>query len=109
MNKKTVGRVFGYLRRYPGLALLTLFFAAAGTVMVIVFPRVTGEIINNVVRAHHPELLRGLIFTGLASVHGAVFVQWAADHREQYVRAEGDLRSAERSVLAYAAVAVALV
>jgi ABC-type multidrug transport system fused ATPase/permease subunit len=67
MNKKTVGRVFGYLRRYPGLASLTLFFAAAGTVMVIVFPRVTGEIVNNVVRGHHPELLRGLIFTGLGA------------------------------------------
>jgi ABC-type multidrug transport system fused ATPase/permease subunit len=67
MKLKTVGRVFAYLRRYPGLALLTLFFAAAGTVMVIVFPRVTGEIINNVVRAHHPELLWGLIWTGIGA------------------------------------------
>ncbi len=62
-----MGRVFAYLRRYPGLASLTLFFAAAGTMMVIVFPSVTGKIINNVVRAHHPELLWGLIWTGLGA------------------------------------------
>jgi ABC-type multidrug transport system fused ATPase/permease subunit len=67
MKTKTVGRVFAYLRRYPGLAFLTLFFAAAGTLMVIVFPHVTAEIINNVVRAHHPELLPRLILTGLAA------------------------------------------
>ncbi len=67
MNKRTVGRVFAYLRRYPGLASLTLFFAAAGTLMVIVFPRVTGEIVNQVVRAHHPELLWGLVRIGLAA------------------------------------------
>ncbi len=64
-NHKTVARVFAYLRRYPGLASLTLFFAVAGTLMVIVFPRVTGEIVNEVVRGHHPELLRGLVLTGL--------------------------------------------
>jgi ABC-type multidrug transport system fused ATPase/permease subunit len=63
----TVGRVFAYLRRYPGLALLTLFFAAAGTLMVIVFPRVTGEIINVVVRGHHPELLWHFVLIGLAA------------------------------------------
>ena len=66
-NRRTVGRVFGYLKRYPGLAMATLFFAAAGTVMVIVFPRITALIIDNVVRKNHPELLWGLIWTGLAA------------------------------------------
>jgi ATP-binding cassette subfamily B protein len=64
---RTVGRVFAYLRRYPGLAGLTLFFAMAGTLMVIVFPRVTGEIINVVVRGHHPELLWHYVGIGLAA------------------------------------------
>ena len=54
---KTVWRVFGYLKRYPALALGTLGCAVIGTLMVIVFPGVTKWIIDDVVRQHHPEKL----------------------------------------------------
>jgi ATP-binding cassette subfamily B protein len=64
---RTVRRVFAYLRRYPLLALATLFFATMGTMMVIVFPSITGKIINQVVRAHHPEKLWPLIWIGLGA------------------------------------------
>ncbi|HEX4085110.1 MAG TPA: ABC transporter ATP-binding protein [Chthoniobacteraceae bacterium] len=67
INPKTVGRVFAYLRRYPGLALLTILFAAAGTATVIVFPSVTGRIINEVVNQHHPERLWPLVWIGLGA------------------------------------------
>ena len=66
-STKTVSRVFAYLGRYPGLALLTLFCATAGTLTVIVFPQVTGNIINVVVRQHHPEKLTGYILLGLGA------------------------------------------
>jgi len=65
--RQTVRRVFAYLSRYPWLAGLTLFFAVAGTLMVIVFPHVTAQIINHVVKEHHPELLRLLICEALAA------------------------------------------
>lgn len=58
---KTVWRVFGYLKRYPWMAAGTLSCAILGTLMVIVFPTVTKWIINDVVRAHHPEKLLPLI------------------------------------------------
>src|SRR5256885_284534 len=58
---QTVWRVFGYLRRYPGLALGTLGCAIVGTLMVIVFPGVTKWIIDDVVRQHHPEKLPPLV------------------------------------------------
>ena len=58
---KTVGRVFGYLKRYPWMAAGTLSCAVLGTLMVIVFPTVTKSIINDVVRGHHPEKLLPLI------------------------------------------------
>src|SRR5256884_9351046 len=58
---QTVWRVFGYLKRYPGLALGTLGCAIVGTLMVIVFPAVTKRIIDDVVRLHHPEKLLPLI------------------------------------------------
>src|SRR3989475_5740377 len=58
---KTVWRVFGYLRRYPAVALGTLSCAIVGTLMVIVFPAVTKRIIDDVVRLHHPEKLLPLI------------------------------------------------
>jgi len=58
---KTICRVFAYLRRYPWLAAGTLTCAVLGTLMVIIFPAVTKWIINDVVRAHHPEKLLPLI------------------------------------------------
>ncbi|MEY2480473.1 MAG: ATP-binding cassette, subfamily multidrug efflux pump [Verrucomicrobiota bacterium] len=58
---KTVWRVFRYLKRYPLLAAGTFGCAVLGTLMVIVFPAVTKKIIDEVVRAHHPEKLTPLI------------------------------------------------
>jgi ATP-binding cassette subfamily B protein len=67
VRRRTVGRVFAYLSRYPRLAFLTLFFAVSGTLMVIVFPHVTAQIINEVVKGNHPELLRQLIWEALGA------------------------------------------
>jgi ABC-type multidrug transport system fused ATPase/permease subunit len=58
---KTVWRVFAYLKRYPWLAAGTLACAILGTLMVIVFPSVTKWIIDDVVRANHPEKLFPLV------------------------------------------------
>jgi ATP-binding cassette subfamily B protein len=63
---KTVWRVFGYLKRYPFLALATLACAIIGTLMVIVFPAVTKRIIDDVIGEHHPERLMPLV--GLAAL-----------------------------------------
>ncbi len=70
---KTVWRVFGYLKRYPALALGTLGCAIIGTLMVIVFPGVTKWIIDDVVRQHHPEKLMPLVllaFVAFLLQHG---------------------------------------
>jgi ATP-binding cassette, subfamily B, bacterial len=72
---KTVWRVFAYLKRYPWLATGTLTCAILGTAMVIIFPTVTKWIINDVVRANHPEKLLPLIL--LAAL--AFLVQHAFD------------------------------
>jgi ATP-binding cassette subfamily B protein len=58
---KTVWRVFAYLKRYPWMAAGTLTCAILSTVLVIIFPAVTKWIINDVVRANHPEKLLPLI------------------------------------------------
>src|SRR5256884_4171468 len=64
---KTVWRVFGYLKRYPALALGTLACAIIGTLTVIVFPGVTKWIIDDVVRQHHPEKLLPLVLLAFAA------------------------------------------
>src|ERR1700737_4035332 len=64
---KTVWRVFGYLKRYPALALGTLGCAILGTLTVIVFPGVTKWIIDDVVRQHHPEKLLPLVLFAAAA------------------------------------------
>jgi len=64
---KTVWRVFCYLKRYPLLALGTLTCAVLGTFMVIIFPAVTKWIINDVVRANHPEKLLPLVLLAAAA------------------------------------------
>src|SRR2546428_4065975 len=58
---KTVWRVFAYLKRYPWMAAGMLSCAIIGTLMVIVFPAVTKQIIDEVVRQHHPEKLLPLV------------------------------------------------
>ena len=66
---KTVWRVFRYLRRYPALALGMLACAIIGTLMVIVFPVVTKEILDVVIRQHHPEKLVPLILLEIGRAH----------------------------------------
>jgi ATP-binding cassette subfamily B protein len=57
----TVWRVFRYLKCYPALALSMLACAIIGTLMVTVFPVVTKQILDVVIRQHHPEKLAPLI------------------------------------------------
>ncbi len=63
----TIFRVFKYLRRYPGMAAATLGSAVTGTLMVVVFPKVTQHIFNDVIRDRHPELLTRWVLIGAAA------------------------------------------
>src|SRR6202162_5030887 len=58
---KTVWRVFAYLKRYPLLATGMLVCAIVGTLMVLVFPLVTKQVLDVVIRQHHPEKLLPLV------------------------------------------------
>ncbi|MEI6322501.1 MAG: ABC transporter ATP-binding protein [bacterium] len=60
-------RVFGYTARYPWMALATIFCAVGSTLTVVVFPAVTQQIIDGVLRTNHPERFIPLILTGLAA------------------------------------------
>ena len=56
-----VGRVFGYLRRYPVLGSATLACAIISTLMIVVFPAVTKLVIDEVLYANRPDRLMPLI------------------------------------------------
>ena len=58
---RTVWRVFRYLQRYPALACGMLICAIPGTLMVVVFPVVTKQVLDVVIRQHHPEKLMPLV------------------------------------------------
>ena len=60
-------RVLPYVRRYPFLAFATLFCAVAGTLMVIVFPAITQQIVDQVIGQKRPDLLAPLVGVGLAA------------------------------------------
>jgi ABC-type multidrug transport system fused ATPase/permease subunit len=60
-------RVFGYTARYPWMAAATMFCAVVGTLMVAVFPAVTQQVVDVVLRQHHSEKLMPLILMGLAA------------------------------------------
>lgn len=60
-------RVFGYTARYPWMAAATMFCAIVGTLMVAVFPAVTQQVIEVVLKQHHPEKLVPLIAMGFAA------------------------------------------
>src|SRR5437879_495041 len=66
----TVWRVFAYLKRYPLLATGLLACAILGTLMVYVFPWVTKQILDVVIRENHPEKLMPLV---LVAVLAALF------------------------------------
>ncbi len=105
----TVWRVFKYLRRYPVLGLAMLFCAIVGTLMVVVFPAVTKLVIDQVLIQQRPERLAPLLLVATLALRFPTRPQLAAHHFKQHLRAEGDLRSAERSLFAYPAAAAALV
>ena len=54
---KTTLRVFSYVRRYPGMATGMLACAVLGTLLVIVFPKVTQVIIDDVGHGRGDRLL----------------------------------------------------
>lgn len=58
---KTVWRVFAYLKRYPWMAVGTLTCAILTTLMIFVLPVVSKWIIDDVIRANHPEKLLPLL------------------------------------------------
>ena len=58
---RTVWRVFRYLKRYPVVASGMLACAIVGTLMVVVFPAVTQQVLDVVIRQHHPEKLFPLV------------------------------------------------
>src|SRR5262249_38148306 len=64
---KTVWRVLRYLKRYPALALGLLGCAIVGTLMVIVFPVVTKEVLDVVIRQNHPEKLAPLVLLAIVA------------------------------------------
>jgi ATP-binding cassette subfamily B protein len=64
---KTVWRVFAYLKRYPLLATGMLACAIVGTLMVLVFPLVTKQVLDVVIRQHHPEKLLPLVLLAVVA------------------------------------------
>src|ERR1700687_3472252 len=62
---KTVWRVFRYLKRYPALALGMLACAILGTLIVLVFPAVTKQVLDVVIRQNRPEKLMPLVLVAV--------------------------------------------
>lgn len=62
---KIVPRVFAYLKRYPFLALGMLACAIVSTLMVIVFPAVTKQVLDVVIQQRHPEKLVPLVLIAI--------------------------------------------
>jgi len=64
---RTILRVFAYLRRYPVLGSAQAFCAVAATLMLIVFPKITQTIIDEVIPDKDSARLIPLVFAALAS------------------------------------------
>jgi len=62
---RTIFRVFSYARRYPLMASAQLACAIIGTLLIIVFPRITQEVLDVVIPQGQMNRLPGLIFIGV--------------------------------------------
>ncbi|MDP0490988.1 MAG: ABC transporter ATP-binding protein [Verrucomicrobiota bacterium JB023] len=86
----SVFRVFSYLKRYPLLASAQLFCASLMALSVIVFPSVTGFVIDEIlpVASRHDELLKWVLL-GLGGFFLKDFLNWGRimvnNHFEQNV------------------------
>ena len=70
----TTLRVLSYLKRYPMLATLQLLCAVVGTLMVVVFPKITQEIIDEVIPKNQSERLLPLVFVALGAFFARDFL-----------------------------------
>jgi ABC-type multidrug transport system fused ATPase/permease subunit len=70
---KTFRRVWVYARVYPGLCLGTFLCAILATLASLVFPSMTGLVIDNVLTPHRPDLLLHYVLI----VAAAFFAQYA--------------------------------
>lgn len=70
-HRSPVLRVFSYVRRYPGLASGMMACAVLGTVSVVVFPYLTGGVVNEVQHGGDPARIAPLALLAL----GTFFVQ----------------------------------
>ena len=64
---KTFRRVWVYARAYPFLCIATFVCAALGALTGLVFPKVVGLVIDNVVAPHRPELLLPYVLIALCA------------------------------------------
>jgi ATP-binding cassette subfamily B protein len=64
---KTFRRVWVYARAYPFLCIATFVCAALGALTGLVFPRIAGLVLDNVLTPHKPELLLPYVLVGLAA------------------------------------------
>ena len=64
-------RVFGYVRRYPALASAMMACAIVGTLLVVVYPYLTGGVVNEVRRGGQSSRIAPLALLAL----GTFFVQ----------------------------------
>lgn len=63
---KTVLRIYAWLRRYPGMAAGTMACAVVSTLMVVVFPKVTQLVVDDI-REGRSDRLWTLVLTGAAA------------------------------------------
>src|SRR5262249_44275720 len=66
-SMKTVWRVFAYLKRYPLLASGMLGCAIFSTLMVVVFPAVTKQVLDVLIKQHHPDQLIPLLIIAIVA------------------------------------------
>lgn len=61
---RSILRVFGYLRHYPGLATTQLFCALGMTLAVFIYPNATGHVIDHILPdpARHGEFAKWIVF-----------------------------------------------
>jgi ATP-binding cassette subfamily B protein len=64
---KTFRRVWVYARAYPGLCFGTFGTAIAGTLAGLIFPRVTGLVLDNVLIPHRADLLLPYVLVVVAA------------------------------------------
>ena len=77
-QRKTLGKVFHYMKRYIPLLVLSIIFAAISVILTLYFPILTGQAIDQIIGKDQEayDAIQKIVVKALFVIGATAVVQW---------------------------------